>query len=164
MTINTKHGNLLTSVTSGPAIIVHGCNAQGSMGAGFAKQVREIYPNAYKVYKNQNKINLGTCTFAKLEECSGLVIANAVTQEYYGREKNKRYTDYSAVKSCFKEIAKYASTNQIKEIHFPKIGAVLGGGDWKIISEIIDQQLCDTTFVKTLWLLEEHVQQTYTPK
>ena len=32
-------------------IIVHGCNARGVMGAGFAKDLKEKYPENYKEYR-----------------------------------------------------------------------------------------------------------------
>ena len=38
-------------------IIVHGCNAQGVMGAGVAKAIRTKYPEAYSNYFYMNKNN-----------------------------------------------------------------------------------------------------------
>ena len=64
------------------------------------------------------------------------VIINAYTQYGYGRDKV--YVDYDAIRSCMREIkTKYAG----KRIGLPKIGAGLAGGDWGIISGIIDEEL-----------------------
>lgn len=147
--INKIKGDLIKEVKSG--IIVHGCNIQGSFGAGFALQIKEIYPEAYKIYRqayNKNKLSLGTCISINIS--SELIVVNAMTQEYYGRER-KRYVDYNAVRSCFKQIVDEQKGN-IVSINFPLIGAGLGGGDWNIISKIIDEEVSDD-FIKNLWVL-----------
>jgi len=170
--INEIKGDLLKEVTNG--IIVHGCNAQGVMGSGFAKQLKETYPEAYNAYREHYKENYAGKNILRLGECIGalvtpdILVINAVTQQYYGRER-KRYVDYDAVRKCFKQIAITAcreterrmnnSNEHIQtfaefapSINFPMIGAGLGGGDWDIISQIIDEEIPDD-FQKNLWVL-----------
>jgi O-acetyl-ADP-ribose deacetylase (regulator of RNase III) len=43
-----KDGDLLKS---GEPVIAHGCNTHGVMGAGIAKQVAFMYPDAYQQYR-----------------------------------------------------------------------------------------------------------------
>jgi len=81
-----------------------------------------------------------------------LYIANAVTQENYGRE-GKRYVNYKAVVDCFTEIIGYARTMGYA-IHFPAVGAGLGGGDWSIIEQLINDCDPDDKVSKNLWVLE----------
>lgn len=144
-------GNILDA-TNG--IIVHGCNAQGVMGSGLAKALRDKYPQAFEAYHEvyeRQGLELGNVVLAEITET--LVIANAVTQWHYGRDKIK-YVSYPAIQHTFAQIADAANQLNI-QVHYPMIGAGLGGGDWAIISEIID-----TAFepypdvVRTLWIYE----------
>ena len=48
--------------------------------------------------------------------------------------------NYTAVVKCFTEVIGYANTMKL-DIYFPKIGAGLGGGDWGIIEQLIND--CD---------------------
>ncbi|RJE20409.1 hypothetical protein PHISCL_07259 [Aspergillus sclerotialis] len=43
-------GNLLNAPTG--SVLVHACNTWGMWGAGFARQLREKYPAAYRFYRN----------------------------------------------------------------------------------------------------------------
>ena len=66
-----------------------------------------------------------------------MAVVNAYTQYNFGKVK-RQYVDYDAVRSCFKEIKTTFSGHRIG---FPLIGAGLGGGDWDVISRIIDEEL-----------------------
>jgi len=159
MTIETVQGDLF-SVTEG--YIVHGCNAQGVMGSGVAKIVKEKYFSAFKLYAEclqrkrvKGDSALGTCTYSVQPD--NLIIVNAVTQEYYGGG-GKLYTDYDAIECCFSNLIdeidqhKDIFKNVPNVINFPLIGCGLGGGEWNIVSEIIDH-VVDDSFIKRLWVL-----------
>ena len=144
----------ITTVTSG--IIVHGCNAQGVMGSGVAKMVRAKYPFAYESYADHialcqtSKFDpLGTVDFAEIN--ADLVIANAITQKHFGKDGQK-YVSYRAIFNVFALVGQYAVDHDL-HIHYPTIGAGLGGGDWAIISEIIDNALGQSVH-RTLWIYE----------
>jgi len=127
----------LLSVTSG--IIMHGCNAQGVMGSGVALAVRQKYPKAYEKYKEDIQRGfLGLGDVQLVEVNDDLFIANAITQEFYGRDK-KVYVSYDAIKSAFSTLFELAVGLKVN-ISIPKIGAGLGGGDWEIILSIIKEQ------------------------
>ena len=128
-------------------LIIHGCNAQGVMGSGVAAGVRSIYPKAYEVYRKayeQTKatsgdgLGLGTCTIANVSP--DLWIVNAVTQASMGPGLQ---TSYAAVAQCF-DFANYLAGaldlfyEEPTPIHFPKIGAGRGGGDWEQIVQLIE--------------------------
>lgn len=133
--IEYRKGNLL-DVTQG--IIVHGCNAQGVMGSGVAKAVKDKYPGAYMYYKqavNNSDAELGDVIWYQANE--HLVIANAITQEYYGRD-GKRYANYAAIARGFRLVFMRWGRFDYEAVYFPKIGAGLGGGDWNIIEQIIN--------------------------
>ena len=149
--ITTKVGNLLKNVHTGH--IVSGCNAQGIMGAGFALAIKNKYPGAYQMYRSEylsNGLDLGNVY--PWSETSELVIWNAITQEGFGA--GKRQCSYDAIETCFKQINQdifgrlYPRVPE--EIHIPLLGAGLGGGNWEIIREIIEQSV---SFPTTLWVL-----------
>lgn len=131
--IEYKKGNLL-DVTEG--IIVHGCNAQGVMGSGVALGIRNKYPAAYRAYMDNTRC-LGSSS--KEWVTDDILVINGITQEFYGRD-GKRYVNYAAICKVFEEAVSAARCYSYT-LNFPKIGAGLGGGDWNIIEQIIND--CD---------------------
>jgi O-acetyl-ADP-ribose deacetylase (regulator of RNase III) len=128
--------------------IIHGCNCFNTMGAGIARQVKNIFPSAYKVdcetvcgdYKK-----LGTYTYA-IEK--GILVINAYTQHNYkGRQK---LVEEDAVANIFKSLSSFPKIKEYPRIGIPLIGCGLAGGDWDIISSIIDDNSTglDITCVK----------------
>lgn len=133
--IEYRKGNLL-DVTEG--IIVHGCNSQGVMGSGVAKAIKDKYPGAYMYYRQDIRdhgFGLGDISWYDTG-LGALSIASAITQEYYGRDPSVRYVNYFALALCFKTVFNYAGNDRV--VYFPKIGAGLGGGDWNIIEQLIN--------------------------
>jgi O-acetyl-ADP-ribose deacetylase (regulator of RNase III) len=125
-------------------VIVHGCNAHGVMGSGVARIVRDDYPEAYNGYVTAFKQAAYECldlmgTIIPVET-KGKVIVNAITQHDYGRY-GKRYVSYDAVSECMKKIDRMFEIHGINEIAMPMIGAGLGGGNWEVISAIIQDEL-----------------------
>ena len=125
-----------------PAWLLHGCNAQGVMGSGAAKAIRSKYPSAYDVYRlqyNKGVQQLGTVTLATQPD--GRIVFNGITQQYYGRDK-KVYVSYNALREVVQAVDWYAKEHGEGKIYvgMPKIGAGLGGGDWEIISKIIEEE------------------------
>lgn len=121
--------------------IVHGCNAQGVMGSGVAKIVRDDFPKAYeryvKEYKLHNHLNLGSIIAVP---CDDKIIVNAITQEYFGRD-GERYVSYDAIDDVMKKLNTFNDVYGITEIAMPQIGAGLGGGSWEVIEAIIEHRL-----------------------
>lgn len=120
--------------------IAHGCNNRGVMRSGVAKAIRETYPSAFRAYSKAH--NLGDCSVisaaTNTNSLQRILVFNCVTQNGYGYD-GKRYVDYEALKNSLVKAASQVSSMEIWEIGIPKIGAGLGGGDWKIISRIIDE-------------------------
>lgn len=140
----------LVEVSEG--IIVHGCNAQGKMASGVAKAIRAKFPLAYERYMRAyegNGLRVGQVVWAKISEDPKLAVANGITQKFYGRNASIRYVDYDAVRSVFKQVADVARRNALP-VHYPKIGAGLGNGDWSIIEAIISEELEGVSH--TLWV------------
>ena len=137
MKIIYKKGNLITAPES---LIIHGCNNRGVMGSGVAREIRREFPEAYNEYKTMFKhfgLPLGNIIWAYTK---GKWIGNIITQDGFGKD-GKKYVSYDAIKKCLRNInnnSMYFSTDN--HVAMPKIGAGLGGGNWNIISEIIEEE------------------------
>lgn len=142
-----KVGNLVEAPEN---IIAHGCNAQGVMGSGVALAIRNAFPRAFQEYKNHYAkygLFIGDNVYAPTD---GKIIVNCITQEYYGREKT-RYVSYDAIASCMKKIK---SNILLYSVAMPKIGSMLGGGDWNVIEAIIKSELNDR--LVTIYVLDQN--------
>lgn len=150
---NIRFGDI-TTVTSG--LIVQGCNSQGKMNSGVAKAIREKFPDNFTTYENawkEDGLKLGQVV-VHIEPASGLFICNAIVQTYFGKD-GRKYVSYEALQKAFKEVAKTASRYRLA-VHYPLIGAGLGGGDWGIIQAIIDSVFdIHPAVQRTLWIQEQ---------
>lgn len=148
-----KTGNVLDTPIE---IIAHQVNCQGVMGAGLAKQIKDKYPKVCAWYRTKcHKHSFGLKTLGTgqiVPTDDGHTFFNIFAQAGYGT--TVRQTDYDAFKSAFVDaintyrfFANEALSNL--EIAIPyKIGCGLAGGDWKVISAILEQieKECNVTF------------------
>jgi O-acetyl-ADP-ribose deacetylase (regulator of RNase III) len=124
-------------------VIVHGCNARGVMGSGVAAIVKEKYPEAYKRYRQFYEdfdLELGSIIPVN---SNGKLIINAITQDRYGTAK--RHADYQAISIAISKVDYLLKTSNIQSFAMPMIGAGLAGGDWKVISAIVESETKYTT-------------------
>jgi O-acetyl-ADP-ribose deacetylase (regulator of RNase III) len=130
-------------------VIIHGCNCQCTMGAGIAKTIKTEFPQAYQAdlkTKKGDRSKLGSISSADVDvNGRKLIVVNAYTQFDWRGAGVK--ADYEAIRSAFKNIKEKFSGLRLA---YPAIGAGLAGGDWKIISQIIEVELAgeDHTFVE----------------
>lgn len=121
-------------------VILHGCNCFCTMGGGIAKQIKDQFPEAYQAdlkTKKGDKSKLGTYTSTKIiRDGISFIICNCYTQFMYS--SNTPQVDYNAIRDVMKRIAKDFPD---KRIGYPLIGAGLAGGDWNLISNIINEEL-----------------------
>lgn len=143
MKIIYKTGNLLEAIE--PAIL-HGCNSCGVMNSGVAKAIREKYPQAYEkymeIYNRFYKLELGTVQLCRVNDVHIEYVCNAIVQKNYGND-GKRYVNYIALAQALQDVDEMSWNFQWKAVAMPKIGAGLGGGDWNIISELIEDAFTD---------------------
>lgn len=131
-------------------VVVHGCNCFCTMGAGIAPLMAEAFgcdnfimeADEYKGDINK----LGSIDYEKVKVSlviTDVFVVNAYTQYGFGRNHESGSDiplDYDALRLCMRKI------NHIfkgSEVGLPKIGAGLGGGDWELIKQIIQQELVD---------------------
>ena len=140
--MKTMKGDLLQLATEGHFdVIIHGCNCFCTMGAGIAATISSKFPEAFQADADTlkgDKDKLGTYTQATITtrgpiNSHSVTIINGYTQYNYSGEGV--LVDYDAVATLFAALkTDFPNTR----FGYPKIGAGLGGGDWNILSTIID--------------------------
>lgn len=131
--------------------LIHQVNCQGAFGSGLAYSIAKHFPEAKEEYQNyvqyegKGKHLLGNVLNT---QCG---IWHLFGQLYYGRS-GKVYTDYTAVKKGLDKIATVlGGTNSVVGIPY-KMSCGLAGGDWGIISNIIEDAFrttgCDIVIYK----------------
>jgi O-acetyl-ADP-ribose deacetylase (regulator of RNase III) len=139
MNIHYRKGNMFEhdfSNVKGRKVIAHGCNMQGVMGSGVAKEFKNRYPDAFKKYLSDisNGLQLGDCSLAYDKE-KDVYLASLLTQEFYGKD-GKKYASYQAIYMGISYIVQMYDT-----IVIPKIGCGLGGCEWDKVELIIKKWL-----------------------
>ena len=136
--------NILT-VNNG--IICHQVNCMGKMGAGIALKIKKKWPVVYEQYLSEcmtGKLQLGSVQMIQVSP--GLYVANLAGQYGYGRDK--RYTNYAALLSCFFDIQKISDKLKL-QIYIPyKIGCSNAGGDWDIVETDINRAITNPLICK----------------
>lgn len=154
MEIIYKTGNLLACEEP---ILAHSCNAQGVMGSGVAKVLRDADENIFTEYRRAyeeqgDRLELGQTIWVASNTLAKVVI-NLIGQEFYGRDPSRVYVSYDAIRKGFREInSKLSETPHPTSVAMPLLGAGLANGDWKIISQIIEEE--STNFQPVVYLLE----------
>lgn len=137
MKIQYQKGNI---VQAPELFIAHGCNAQGVMGSGVARAIRNKWQSVYTEYADYHRmfgLKLGDVVWVDVD-CK--FIANCITQQKYGYSGAK-FVDYEALRKCMKTVNLRLSS----DLALPRIGAGLGGGNWEIISAIIEDEITNAT-------------------
>jgi|GEM_PF-1515242 len=126
-------------------IIVHQVNCQGVMGGGIAGQIKEKYPIVYKNYQTTNvKWVPGMIQMVAINPVDKerkLFVCNLAGQNDFGRDKNKVYTDYFAVREGFKKLKNVSKIFNLPVFVPYKMGCGLANGNWNKYSEIIYEEL-----------------------
>jgi O-acetyl-ADP-ribose deacetylase (regulator of RNase III) len=122
----------------GARAFAHGCNCQGSMGAGIAKTFRAQYPEMYEEYRRRCKadpreFNLGDCWLWKADDHPW--VFNLGTQEGYWRAR----ASYEAIEEALGKLRTQADAEGIARIAIPRIGVGYGGLSWKKVRAIIER-------------------------
>jgi hypothetical protein len=144
----------VNSKENGATVFVpHVCNNVDLFGAGFASQVAEHYPLVKTDYhllgKSFLKNNLGYTQFIKVFEepqyRHRLFFCNMISQNSVKSFNNTRPLNYLALAQSMNKITQYIiqntghiNQNEKVEIHCPKFGSGLAGGNWNFISELIN--------------------------
>lgn len=143
--------SILTLINGGnngcSVIVPHVCNNVNLFGAGFAAAVAKHYPivkeNFHLLVSKKNLLGHTQFVTAYKDQKFGhqLIFANMIAQNGIISKNNNRPLNYYALSKCMGDVSGYVSKFNISEsriqIHAPKFGSGLAGGNWNFIQELI---------------------------
>ena len=141
-------------------IIPHVCNTIGAWGAGFVVPLGKYFPKARERYiewaERKDKgipLQLGLSQNVFINQ--KLTVVNMIGQLDTGLGINGRPPiRYWALAKCLRDVAGLAQALDA-EIHAPKFGAGLAGGNWTFIETLINECWCYLDIPVTIYSLEE---------
>lgn len=136
-------------------VVAQGNNCWCVQGAGLAPQFVKAFGTDkfsmedQKYAGNVNKLGTIDYQIVRVEKGFPLLVVNCYTQFGFGSNHSNgtsKPVDYEAITLCMR---KMNHEFKGKHIGLPKIGAGLGGGNWRKIKGIIKRELynCDITVV-----------------
>lgn len=127
--------------------LVNTVNTVGVMGKGLALQFREIFPENYKVYRQECKsgrFDIGQLLITEDTTATGerKIIVNFPTKRHW------RYpSEYPFIESGLKKLREEIEKRGIRSIAIPPLGSHNGGLDWmkvrSMIEEILSEMDCE---------------------
>lgn len=121
-------------------VIVHGCNCFCTFGAGIALQIKKRFPEAFwadqRTERGDHK-KLGTI---QVVQCGGVEVVNLYSQyDCGGSGAGHRYADYNAIRRGMQALQVEMDQRPMAKLGMPLIGCGLAGGDWSVVSKIIEE-------------------------
>lgn len=137
-------------------IIPHIVNARGKWGRGFVTSLSARWPRAEQAYRDwhasQRDWEMGAVQFVPV--APRWFVANMLCMAALRGYGNPTPLSYPAFVVAWHEVVEYSELMKA-DLHFPKIGAGLAGGDWSKISEIIERDTPDVVGLFCYELLSE---------
>ncbi len=134
----------------------HGCNCQKRMASGVAYAVRKTYFEMVQAdldSKLTPEERLGTATMVSLS--NGKLGFNIYSQFKYGRDMV--HVDYPALERGTRSVCNGLVSFGKKSLALPKIGCGLAGGDWAIVSKILEKISEETGIDITVYEFEPEI-------
>lgn len=133
--------------------IPHVCNNVDLFGAGFAASISEKYPmvkqNYHLLGKTFLKQNMGHCqimeVYSNKKYEHKLYVANMIAQNGTPSDRNARPINYLGLVKSMNTLGRFIRSEtgflnktEKVEIHAPKFGSGLAGGNWYFINDLIE--------------------------
>lgn len=141
--LHYEMGDAIKALLDGKVdFLMHCCNAQGIMGAGIARQIKEEFPSAFQRYAKYCETGRkGSWLLGNnVIECG---VINAIAQLNMG--VNERQVHYGALAKCIadlhenKVIRNAGMGMRPTRIAVPYgMGCGLAGGDWQVVKELLE--------------------------
>ena len=129
-------GDVTEPLLCGNDCIVQVVNNVGAYGAGVSGAIAKKWPSVKQRYKDY-LILLGNADVFGIG--IGLFMANLYAQDGLKSRTNPKPIRYGKLAMALSTLELHG----FNRIHMPKIGCGLAGGDWKIVSELIQDVLVD---------------------
>jgi len=164
MSIKIVKGNIIDALVNQDVdIFAHGVNCKGVFGSGLAGEIARRLPKVRNEYLYKHRSSgwgLGKTQIVKIQTetldkegspySQSSFIMNCATQKDYGRnpqsQPNNMYCSYEAIRQCMYEYHGYCKEYNLVA-GLPYIGCGLAGGDWNIVSKIIEEEFEDMTII-----------------
>lgn len=156
MKIKYITGDITNPINSNLKIIPHVCNNVGVMGAGVALALSKKWPEVHQYYREWycntdlcsafiGEFALGKTQFVSVSK--NILVANMIAQTIRWGPNNEPPIRYLALQECMDKVKKTIFYYQNIgsdwiEIHAPRFGAGLAGGDWNKIEGMIKKTWC----------------------
>lgn len=141
--------------------IGHQANCFCTMKSGVAKTIAEVFPEAVRADNKTEKgdikklggITSTVCQKYKRETLGW--VFNIYGQYDYGTDSQK--TNYKSLELGLQRVCDFLLEERPKErsLGLPKLGAGLAGGNWDIISKIIEKELVEKGIPVVIYVLNE---------
>lgn len=140
-------GDALDLVGRSGGVLLHQTNCIRVAGAGIALQIRNRWPSWFNAFRADGR-KLGDATLFRAQKYPAVWIGNLYAQQSIGR--GSQQTSYRALESALDTMAALIATSAPDTpIYAPfGMGSGLGGGNWMIISRIINERLPATILVR----------------
>jgi len=154
--INYVTGDATNPLGPGKRIIAHCCNDAGFWNAGFVRALSERFHQPERDYRRWARglapvpFRLGQVQFVRVQP--GLCVANIIVQSGIRSASNANAIRYDSLREGLVRVRLRALEDEAT-VHMPRIGAGLAGGDWQIISAIIEDELCSHGVNVTVYVL-----------
>lgn len=142
--------SIIKSKELGSSIVIpHVCNNINVFGAGFAaaisKEFPEVKDNYHLLGKNQKLGHVQYISVKKDKDYGHeIIVANMIAQNGIRSPKNPRPLNYFALGYCMKNISSFIQNKKHNDntisfqIHCPKFGSGLAGGNWNFVQNLIE--------------------------
>lgn len=140
-----KTGNIFHTDALG---IGQGVNTQGAMGAGIAKQFKELLPSMYQSYREACKIGDLLPGGVHIWESAmpGRFVYNIASQDLPGPNARMEWLE-SGVKAALK----HAEDAKLEKIALPRIGSGIGGLDEREVQTLLERLASESEVDIELW-------------
>jgi O-acetyl-ADP-ribose deacetylase (regulator of RNase III) len=121
-------------------------------GAGFGRAVRRKWPGVQEEFakwavSHRAECSLGNIHFSRIDD--SLAVAHLIAQHGVGPSSTPRIR-YGALESCLQKLADHATATRAT-VHMPRIGTGEAGGAWEIVSEVVEDTLCNRNVDVTVY-------------
>lgn len=110
------------------------------MGGGIALALRQRYPVIFPEYQQlcrAGQLKIGMIQLVPVSQVNNLYVCNLAGQDGLGGDRC--YTDYDALRLAFARLQQDSDRLELP-VYLPYgLGCGLAGGDWQIVSGIIDE-------------------------
>lgn len=144
-----KDGDLFTS---NQAVIGHGVNTVGVMGAGIAVLFRRRWPSMYQEYRRQcraGELVAGGCMIWETGEPGFELVVNLASQDLPGANASLDWVDQSATCAALDVIERGYDT-----IALPRIASNIGGLHWPDVESVLARVEYETGINFEIWRYE----------